>query len=65
MSTYEENRVKFYTTYPNVPLGVRKQIIYVDDDFGPMTWQVIWFEVEARTKISEKILEGLVALKFI
>lgn len=49
----------FYRTFANIPLGLRKDIIYVDKEYGAMTWLVLKLEVDANTAVSEKALKFL------
>ena len=63
--TDEQNKTDFNRIFANLPLGIRNEIIYVDEKYGAMTWQVVRLEVEARTKVAVKILEFLKRLKII
>jgi len=60
----DELRRRFLKTYVNLPLGVRSEIIAVIDK-EPMTWRVCWREIDAKTKMSKKILKYLDSLEFI
>ena len=55
----------FLKIYANLPLGVRKEIILVLDDRGPITWDVAFVEVQANTPLSKMILEKLERLNII
>ena len=55
----EELRTQFFKIYANLPLGVRKEIICVLDDWGSISWFVAWLEVKENTKVSGEILEKL------
>lgn len=59
------SREKFLKIYSNLPLGVRKEIILVLGDNRPITWDVAFIEVEAKTKLSAEILEKLEKLEII
>lgn len=56
---------RFLNTFANIPLNIRKTIIYVDDDYGAMTWLVLWLEVKADTEVARKALEFLSATEII
>ena len=55
----------FLKIYSNLSLGVRKEIILVLDDKGPITWDVAFVEVQADTPLSKTILEKLERLNII
>ena len=59
------NKEKFLKIYANLPLGVRQEIILVLDEYGAITWNVAFLEVQAGTKLSETILKKLERLKII
>ena len=58
-------KAKFLRTYANIPLGLRKDIICVLDNWGPMTWFVAYLEIKAETKAGAEILSYMKRLKFI
>lgn len=58
-------RTKFLGIYANLPLGLRKDIICVLDDWGTISWQVAYLEIKSETKVSWEILEYLKRLKII
>ena len=58
-------RERFIKIYSNLPLGIRQEIILVLEDGKPITWNAAYVEVEAKTPLSEKILEKLEKLKII
>ncbi len=58
------NKEKFYNIYANIPLNLREEIILVVDD-EPITWKIAKLEIDNDTKLSEKILGKLEALKLI
>ena len=60
-----DKRTRFLRVYCNLPLGIRKEIIWVLDQEGPVTWNVAYFEVKNNTPISNEILEGLDRLEII
>lgn len=57
-------RERFQKIYNNLPLNLRSEVVLVIDG-EPVTWNVIWLEVEQRTKIGARMLEKLEALKII
>ncbi len=57
-------REKFLRAYANIPLNARKEIILVLEE-GPITWEVVYFEVKNQTEKGEKILDKLNELKLI
>jgi len=61
MSKYDGLRARFQNIYANLPLGIRKDIVYCDINhgYGPMTWMVIKMEVDADTEMAKEILKGL------
>lgn len=61
----EDLKQKFLKVYSNLPLGVRKEIILVLDDGRPITWDVVFVEVQADTALCQTILENLEKLKII
>ena len=65
MKEKEELRAQFLKIYPNLPLGVRKGIICVLDDWGSMSWNVCYTEIEQETKVGWQILEKLRNLEII
>ena len=58
-------RERFLKIYASLPLGIRKEIILVLEEKGPITWEVAYLEVEQKTRISELILSKLVRLEVI
>jgi len=61
----EDLRVQFLKIYANLPLGVRKEIICILDDWGTISWYVAYLEIKEETEVSWKILEKLKRLDFI
>lgn len=58
-------RAQFLKVYASLPLGVRKEIICVLDDWGSISWFVAYLEVKENTEVSLKILETLRRLEII
>ena len=59
------NREKFLKLYSNLPINLRKEVILVLDDQGPISWEVAYLEIENKTKLGEKILKKLAQLEII
>lgn len=58
-------REKFLKLYSNLPINLRKEVILVLEDKGPITWEVAYIEIENKTKLGDKILKKLSQLKII
>ena len=56
---------RFFAIFANLPLSERKNPIYVDREYGPMSWLVVNLEVRADTELGKKALEVLSKLEFI
>ena len=61
----EDLRTQFLKIYANLPLGVRKEIICVLEEWGTISWSVAYLEIKNNTKVSWKILEYLKRLELI
>ncbi len=61
----EDLRTQFFEIYANLPLGIRKEIICVLDDWGTISWFVAYLEIKEKTAVSWQILEKLKRLEFI
>lgn len=59
---YEKLKARFNKTFANIPLGLRGEIIYASP---PMTYNVVWLEVEGDTEIARKVLPVLAQLGLI
>ncbi len=51
----------FLRTFANVPLGLRREIIYVDQEYGTMSWLVLNLEVKQGTEVAQRALTFLKA----
>lgn len=60
-----ERRERFRKIYANLPLGTRQEIILVLDDGKTLSWNAVFYEVEAETELSNSILEKLEKLGII
>jgi hypothetical protein len=56
---YQMTKEKFLKVYSNLPINLRKEIIVVLDEEGPITWDVAYIEIENGTKLGDKILKKL------
>ena len=56
---------KFTRTYSNLPLVLRQDTVLTLDKFGPITWNVAFTEIEAKTPTGDEILKKLEKLKII
>ncbi len=54
----EDKREKFLKVYPNVPEGLREDIIVIVDG-KTYNWNTSFFEIKENTKLGEKILKAL------
>ena len=59
------SKERFLKIDSGLPLNLRKEVILVLDDKGPITWDVAYYEINNKTKIGEKILDTLSRLKII
>lgn len=59
------NREDFLKVYSNLPLNLRKEVILVLKEKGPITWEVAYIEIENKTKLGNIILKKLKELKII
>ena len=60
-----KNKLRFTKVFSNLPLGVRKEIIYVLDKEGPVTWNVVYLEMKNDNKLGDSILKKLIELELI
>lgn len=60
----EDKREKFLKIYPNIPEGLRKDIIAVVAG-KTYTWDVAFFQIKNNTALGKKILKELEILKII
>ncbi len=59
------SRESFLKIYSNLPINLRKEVILVLEDKGPITWEVAYLEIENKTELGNKILKKLKDLKII
>lgn len=60
----QHQRENFLRTYSNLPLNVRDEIILVFEE-KPITWDVAYLEVKARSELGQRILKELKELSLI
>ena len=65
MTINSQIKEQFLKVYANLPLGVRKEIILVLANHGPITWDVAYVEVTNDTALSKIILIRLQELEII
>ena len=59
------DRENFLKLYANLPINLRKEVILVLEEHGPITWEVAYLEVENKTELGSMILTKLKELKII
>ena len=59
------NREKFLKIYSNLPLPIRDEVVYIDDNQRPISWNVCYLEVVNNTELGQKILKRLEELNII
>ncbi len=58
-------RENFLKLYSNMPLNLRKEVILVLKEKGPISWEVAYLEVKNKTELGKIILKKLSELKII
>ncbi|OGH29680.1 MAG: hypothetical protein A3H50_02975 [Candidatus Levybacteria bacterium RIFCSPLOWO2_02_FULL_37_10] len=59
------NREKFLKVYANLPIPVRDEVVFIDKDKKPMSWNVCYIEVINNTELGDTILKYLESLGII
>lgn len=59
------SREKFLKVYVNLPIPIRDEVVYIDDNQKPMSWNVCYLEVSKSTELGQKILQRLEKLNII
>lgn len=59
------SREKFLKIYTNLPLPERDEAIYVDENKGPISWNVSYIEIYNNTDLGNSILKRLEELNII
>jgi len=49
----------FFDIYANMPLNLRREIILVLEEKGPISWDVAYIEINNNTKLGKLILKKL------
>lgn len=65
MENYKQLKTRFLRVFNNLPLGERKLPIYHDKEYGPISWYVLWTEIQNDTKVAKRCLEFLKKLEII
>lgn len=56
---------RFFKVYANLPINLRREIVLVLPEKGPITWNVAYLEIDNDTPLGEEILQKLIDLKII
>jgi len=59
------SREKFLKVYANLPVPIRDEVVYIDDNQKPISWNVCYLEVVNSTDLGQKILQRLEELNII
>ena len=57
-------REKFLKVYSNLPLPIRDEVVYIEDN-KPLTWNVCYLEIVHDTKLGQEISSRLEELNII
>lgn len=60
-----KDKSDFLKVYASLPVGLRSEIVVVDEEVGPITWNVAYFEITNETDLGSRILKKLEALEII
>ncbi|MBN2095391.1 MAG: hypothetical protein JW727_05055 [Candidatus Aenigmarchaeota archaeon] len=60
----EMDSSRFFRVYDNIPITARKELVLIVDD-KPVSWDIAYIEIEAKTPLGAKIFKKLVELDFI
>ena len=55
----------FLKVFPNIPIPERQNAIYVDSQYGPLSWNVVWLEVKAGSEVGLRACQFLKDVKII
>lgn len=58
-------RERFLKVYANLPIPVRDEIIYIDEEKHSISWNVAYLEIDQNTEFGNKILKHLESLDII
>lgn len=56
---YSQLKERFLKIYANLPINLREEIIYVLEGKGPITWNVVYLEVQSDTALAKTLLSNL------
>ena len=59
------HRDSFFRFYANLPIGVRREVVLDLPERGPITWEVVYREINENSELGKVILQKLVELGFI
>lgn len=59
------SREKFLKLYANLPLPERDEVIFVDENKGPISWNVSYIEINNNTDLGNIILKRLTEMNII
>ena len=59
------SREKFLKVSANLPVPIRDEVVYIDDNQKPISWNVCYLEVVNNTDLGQKILKRLEELNII
>lgn len=59
------NKERFLKVYANLPINLRNDVIYVSEEYGPITWNAAYIEINNETNLGRKIFDKLVEMKII
>ena len=59
------HRDAFFRFYANLPIGVRREVVLVLPDRGPITWEVAYREIKENTDLGKVVLQKLIELGFV
>lgn len=59
------HRDVFFRFYANLPIGVRREVVLVLSEQGPITWEVAYREIKIDSELGKEILRKLIELGFI
>jgi hypothetical protein len=60
-----EGAERFFRAFSNLPVPIRKDIIFVDETNGPITWLVAYVEIKDETELGQKILARMSEMKIV
>ena len=55
----------FLKVFANLPIPLRSEVIYIDPQYGTMSWNVVYIEVKAGTEVGSRAIKTLKEMKII